>query len=165
MRVQAEEPIPMLARRVLVDTRARSTSLAAQAGSGRLVVVVMKGVWCQVCADQLARFDRLQGELTRLQTRVVGLSNDSPDANALLKHSQGLSCELLADPTLSVLQELGLWRPAWGHPLPAIVVFDRCGAERGRLLGRQPGVTGEAAVLDLLEELARNPAKCAEPTT
>jgi hypothetical protein len=40
------------------------------------------------------------------------------------------------------------------------VVFDRCGEERGRIVGRRPGLSAEDAVLDLLRKIAMEPGKC-----
>ena len=45
---------------------------------------------------------------------------------SVLSDGGGVRDLLLSDHT--VLERLGLWRDDWGHPLPSLIVFDRCGA-------------------------------------
>jgi peroxiredoxin len=147
-------------RTVLRDHDGKATSLARLAGGSRLVVVVMKGTWCQVCAEQLGRLAKLEPELAKLQSRVVGLTHDGHEKATKVARSTG--APVASDPKHDVLDALGLWRDDWEHPLPAIVVFDRCGVERGRLPGRRPGAKPDQALLDFLKKLDQTPEHCDE---
>jgi len=139
------------------------TDFKGAARNGRLVVVVMKGAWCPVCVGQLDRFAKLGEQLHRLNAQVVGLNADSPADNLVVEKKLGVP--ILSDPDGSTLRGLGLWRDDWGHPMPAVLVFDRCGEERGRVVGRRPGLRDEEAVIELLKTLALDPARCGQTNT
>jgi peroxiredoxin len=146
--------------RVLVGPDGKTTSLAAHAAGGRLVVVTLKGHWCSVCLGQLARLGALRDRLVALKARVIGLNADSRRANAEAAKEVGIPFPILSDREHRVLDVLGLWRADAGEPMPAIVVYDECGRERGRLVGRQPGQSDERPLLELLEKIARSPPGC-----
>src|SRR5690606_18299993 len=146
------------------DQDGAETSLAEAAGSGALVVVVMKGHWCRVCIDQLGRLAHRQQELKALGARMVGLNADAPGVNKRMLDAQGIECRVLSDEKHQVLDELGLWLPKEGHPLPAIVVFDRCGEEAARWAGRRPGDRPESAVFRVLRRLAEDRRACSRPS-
>ena len=143
---------------VLLDHAGVTTSLRAEASGDRLLVVIMKGTWCPVCVEQIQRFEQ-SAQITQLGTRVVGLTTDGLQAIEVLQPS--LNSRLLADDnTRTVVSGLGLWRSDWGHPLPAILLFDRCGQERARWLGRSPSLAPDGNVLTALEGLAAEPEDC-----
>ncbi|HMJ11487.1 MAG TPA: redoxin domain-containing protein [Polyangiaceae bacterium] len=146
--------------RVLVGPDGKSTSLIEHARSGRLVVVTMKGHWCGVCLGQLARFSALRARLEKLNARVVGLNADPHRANAEAAKLVGIPLPILSDSRHPVLEALGLWLAEAEQPMPGIVVFDECGRERGRLVGRSPGQRDENAVIALLQKIAATPPKC-----
>ena len=148
----------------LQDGQAGATSLSAQADGRSLVVVVMKGTWCPVCVRQLEVLSGRARELSDLGAQVVGLSDDSPEQNLKLETDSQLAFPVLGDPDHDVLRPLGLWRPGDGHPLPAILVFDRCGVERARLEGRVPGERPEVALFRVLRKLAEEPPTCGLPS-
>ena len=50
-----------------------------------------------------------------------------------------------------VRRDAGL--PAQGYPQPALVVFDRCGREAGRFVGRSPGQRPESALMAMLASI------------
>jgi len=150
--------LPALAADELRSARDIPTDLEAAAARGRLVVVVMKGSWCPVCVGQLQRFAAIEDKLHKLDARVVGLNADRPADNRVLENSLGIP--ILSDPDKTVLRGLGLWRDDWKHPMPAVVVLDRCGEERGRIVGRRPGLNADDAVLKLLAEIAADPGQC-----
>jgi len=151
------------ARRVLRDQDGAETSLAEAAGGRALVIVVMKGHWCRVCSDQLARLADKQQELGALGARLVGLSADSPAAHKGMLDARGIRARVLSDAKHELLDALGLWLPSEGHPMPAIVVFDRCGDEAARWVGRQPDDRPEGTVLRLLRRLAEDRRACSRP--
>jgi peroxiredoxin len=142
----------------------KTTSLASAAGGRLLVVVVLKGTWCQVCVGQMQRLAKVEKRLEKLGTRVVGLTHESHTKAKAVAKDSGLPFPILSDPKHEVLAALGLWRDDWGHPLPAMVVFDRCGDERGRMSGRGPGDQVEKSLLEFLKKLADNPASCELPS-
>jgi peroxiredoxin len=151
-------------RRVLRDQTSRKTSLAAEADGHALVVVVMKGHWSRVCIDQLQRLGQLRSRLAQLDSVLVGLNSDAPDLNRQMSNAQGIECKVLSDEKHEVISGLGLWLPREQHPLPAIVVFDRCGDEAARWVGRRPGDRPEADVLRLLQKVAEEDRVCAGPS-
>lgn len=151
-------------RRVLRDQDGAETSLAEAAGGRALVVVVMKGHWCRVCSDQLARLIQKQQDFTALGARVVGLSADAPAVNKRMLDEQGIQARVLSDEKHQLLEELGLWLPSAGHPLPALVVFDRCGDEAARWVGRQPSDRPENAIFRVLRRLAEDRRACTRPS-
>ena len=138
-------------------------ALADIADGHRLVVVVMKGHWCDVCAQQLKEFAFLRKHLEKLDARVVGLSADSPRANADVMKRHKLPYPVLSDPRHKVLKAMGVWHEKWGHPLPSIIVYDRCGKERGRVSGRRPGMRPEKALLEFLGAIDQKPERCDAP--
>lgn len=152
------------ARRVLRDQDGAETSLAETAGGHALVVVVMKGHWCRVCSDQLGRLVQKQQDLEAVGARVVGLSADAPAVNKRMLDEERIECRVLSDEKHHVLDELGLWLPKAGHPLPALLVFDRCGEEAARWAGRQPGDRHESAVFRVLRRLAEDRRACSRPS-
>lgn len=161
---EARAAHPVYARRVLRDQDDAETSLAEAAGGQALVVVVMKGHWCQVCSDQLARLADKQQELSALGARLVGLNADSPAANKGVLAARGIRARVLSDAKHELLAALGLWLPSEGHPMPAIVVFDRCGDEVARWVGRQPGDRPDGALLRVLRRLSQDRRACSRPS-
>lgn len=156
----AEAAIDPWRARVLVGPDGKSTSLIEHGRNGRLVLVTMKGHWCGVCLGQLARFSALRSRLEKLKGRVVGLNADSHRANAEAAKHVGIALPMLSDSRHRVLDALGLWLADAEQPMPGIVVFDECGRERGRLVGRNPDQRDESAVIALLEKIAAKPPKC-----
>ena len=151
-------------RRVLRDQDGAETSLAEAAGGRALVVVVMKGHWCQVCSDQLARLADKQQEFGALGAGLVGLNADSPAANKGMLAARSIHARVLSDAKHELLAALGLWLPSEGYPMPAIVVFDRCGDEVARWVGRQPADRPDSAVLRLLRRLSEDRRACSRPS-
>ena len=143
-------------RKKLRDHAGKATSLKAAAGGQRLVVAVLKGTWCQVCVDQLKRLSGMADSFSRLGTRVVGLTHEGHVQAAGRAKEAALSFPILSDPNHDVLGSLGLWSDKWGHPLPALMVFDSCGRLRGMLRGRRPGQRPEASLIDLLRKVAKD---------
>jgi peroxiredoxin len=148
----------------LVLPGGKTASLAEIAHDIRLLVVVMKSAHCQVCLAQLRRLEDLSERLRKLGVTTVGLSHEPPAACFEARKRAKLATALVSDDDSDVLRALALWRGDLDHPLPALVLFDRCGAERGRLVGRRPGQRPEPALFDLLSALERAPERCGPPS-
>jgi peroxiredoxin len=153
---QADLPNPY-SLRVLEDHEGQATSLGRAAAGHRLVVVVMKSVECPVCRGQLQRLRARAEQLARLGATVVGLSHDGAVAADGDRTGPFGDFAVLLDRNREVLRALRLWRPTWRHPVPTLLVFDMCGAERARLEGRAPGMHPEEALFRVLAELAEKP--------
>ena len=143
----------------LLEVSGEQSSLKAASEGQRLVVVIMKNSGCPVCIGQLHSLGLQAEKLEAVSTRVIGLTTDKPQD---LKKSSVQSFPILSDPEHQLTEKLGLWRADWGHPLPALVVFNRCGIERARLEGRRPGSSPDSELFLLLEEMAKQPASCEE---
>jgi peroxiredoxin len=144
----------------LLDLSGDSTSLQAQAAGKALVVVVMKGHYCSVCRAQLKRLQARHQELAQLGAEVVGLNADPARANREVAGRFQIPFQLLSDPEHRVIGALGLWNSRLEQPLPSLLVFDACGKECGRWLGRAPGQRPEARLFALLKQVAED-AACA----
>ena len=165
--VAAPSAAPGIFERKLLRTHSHTlTSLAQEAGGKRLLVVVAKGNYCPVCLSQILRLERHSARLAQLGARLVGLTVDSPASNQKARKKHGVTSGLLSDASTRVVRALGLWSPEVQHPTPAIVLFDECGSEAGRWMGRYPGHRPDAAVWEKLETLSKNPPRCsASPNT
>jgi peroxiredoxin len=150
-------------RKELRDHQDGKTSLSRSASGHRLVVVTMKGTWCQVCVAQLERLAKLRDALESRGARVVAITVEPAKKNAALAKRLGLPFPILSDPKHRIVEQLGLWLPRADHPMPATVVFDRCGTERARLRGRRPGQRPEPQLLAFLRKLQEKPARCELP--
>lgn len=148
------------ARRGLYDQGGAEQSLAEVASGKTLVVVVMKGHHCAVCRAQLARLEELRERLTQLGAEVCGLNADPVEANRAISVKFGFTMPILSDPQHVVLSALGLWLDNPGHPMPAILVFDACGTEVRRFVGRDGGARPEPELLRVLEKLRAAPPQC-----
>jgi len=120
----------------------------------------MKGHWCQVCIAQLQRLSALQTKLSRLGATVVGLNADSVKANRRVMEQMSLAYPILSDRERVVIRGLGLWSAEHEMPFPAILVFDRCGREQARRLGRAPSERPEPELLRLLRDLQQKTKTC-----
>jgi peroxiredoxin len=156
----AERRVDPWRDRVLVGPDGQNTSLVERAAGGRLVVVTMKGHWCRVCLEQLVRLAAVRNRLSALKARAVGLDADTHRANAEAARELRIPLAILSDREHRVLDALDLWRADAARPMPAIVAYDECGRERGRLVGRRPGQNDENAVIALLEKVAAAPPEC-----
>lgn len=160
----AQEKVDAYSLRRLRTSGGAETSLGEAAAGDRLVVVVMKGTWCPVCIGQLQELAARQKALGKLGARVVGLTHEAPEKARAVVKGNALPFDVLSDPNHAVLDALGLWRKDWDHPLPSLLVFDRCGIERASLPGRAPGVRPEKALLELLRKIQEQPERCSKPS-
>lgn len=127
--------------------------LAHPNAGGTSVVVVMKTARCPVCATQLKT---LHG--AELGAPVVGITHEGRAAAAAVTRLLGV--RTYSHP--AGIAAMGLWLPEAGMAMPAVVVFDKCGDEAGRLVGRRPGVDVTEQVRGLVKK-ANAVASCDAP--
>ena len=121
-----------------------STLAAAHPPSGETqVVVVMKAASCSVCAGQLRQLAAAE-----LGVPLVGITHEPEPMAARVTQVTGVATYSHA----AGIRSMGLWLAERGIAQPAVVVYDRCGAEAGRIVGRAPGVDVTAEVRGLVQE-------------
>ncbi len=115
-------------------------SLESLTAAGPVAVVFVRSAdWCPFCRKQL---EDLQKELPSLQSagvRVVAISYDSPAVNLAATKKLGLTYPLLSDSGSKTIDAYGLRNEqakgrAEGVPHPAILVIDRKGMIRSKLM-------------------------------
>lgn len=104
------------------------------------VVVVMKNAACEVCLGQLARLRR-----ARLPANLMGITHEGRDRAAAAAERVGVPVYSHAPG----IEAMGLLRD--GYAMPGVVVYDPCGEEAGRIVGRRPGQDVTAEVRALVE--------------
>lgn len=119
------------------------TGWARPGAEGTQVVVVLKQAACPVCAGQLRRLSE-----AGLGVSVVGITHDPPNDAARVAAATGVPAYSHPEGMVS----LGLWAPGQATATPAVVVYDRCGTEVGRIVGRAPGRDATEAVRALVGE-------------
>ena len=129
--------------------------------SGQVVVmVVMKGTWCPVCVRELRDLSAMKDLFKRLDARLVGLNAQSSSMNGKARAQLGLAPELYSDPEARFLQGQNLWIPSMGHPMPGLLILNRCGRVHSIWTGRAPGFSARARVLSILQRLKEKPSVC-----
>ena len=119
------------------------------------VVVVMKTATCSVCVTQL----RALGE-ARLGVSLAGITHDPPLLASAVTRATGVRTTSHAEGIVA----MGLWSPRLGIAQPAVVVYDRCGEETGRIVDRRPGLDVTDRVRELIEQ-AEAVGSCGSPLT
>ncbi len=118
------------------------TTADARPPSGQTqVVVVMKSASCAVCARQMRQLKQAE-----LGVSLMGITHDPSEAAVRVSNATGV-------PTYSHaagIRAMGLYRADLGMATPAVVVYDRCGDEVGRLVGRGPGIDATTEVRGLV---------------
>ncbi len=107
------------------------------------VVVVMKMARCAVCVAQIRAL-----AAAKLGVPLMGITHDSRQAAAQVTAVTGVRTFSHAEG----IRSMGLWLADAGIAQPAVVVYDRCGDEAGRIVGRRPGVDVTQAVRRLVVE-------------
>ena len=124
------------------DADNRQRSLADW--KGKVVLLNLWATWCAPCRKEMPDIAKLQKELGGADFEVVALSVDRKGlaaSQAFLKETGADNLKAYVDPdgtSLKALQALGL---------PATVLIDRSGKERGRLLGPADWSSPEAKVM------------------
>ena len=97
-----------------------------------VVLVFYPGDWSPVCGDQLALYNEIHSEFTRLDAQLIGISVDSSWCHAAYAKNRKLEFDLLADfePKGAVARQYGVYRKSDGTTERAIFVIDSDGAIR-----------------------------------
>ncbi len=135
-------------------------ALSDYAAGRPLAVVVVKGHWCKACTDQLQSLSKRLKDLRAAGGDVIALSTEDAGTNRMIMRKHGLHFPVLGEPSAALLERLGFWWPEMGHPLPGLIFLDRCGDVSRRVFGRRPGWSQDDLVIDILRELAKQPAAC-----
>jgi peroxiredoxin len=112
--------------------------------------------WSPVCGDQMALYNQVLPEFTRLGAELLGISVDGSWCHRAFAEERHLHFPLLADfePKGEVARRYGVYREAEGTSERALFVIDAEGIIRWSYcspVGVNPGADG---ILDALERLA-----------
>jgi peroxiredoxin len=112
--------------------------------------------WSPVCGDQMALYNQVLPEFTRLGAELLGISVDGSWCHRAFAEDRHLHFPLLADfePKGDVARRYGVYRAAEGTSERALFVIDAEGIIRWSYcspVGVNPGADG---ILDALERLA-----------
>jgi len=123
---------------------------------GRPVVLVFYPAdWSPVCGDQLALYNEILQEFSRLKAQVLGISVDGAWCHSAYARDRKLHFPLLADfePKGAVARDYGVYRQGEGTCERALFVIDGEGVITWSYVspvGVNPGADG---ILNALEEL------------
>lgn len=136
----------------LSDFRGRNTILAFYPAD-----------WSPVCGDQLALYNELLPEFSRLDAQLLGISVDGPWSHAALSSERHYHFPLLSDfePKGQVARAYGAYRQAEGVAERALFVVDGTGVIRWSYLspmGVNPGADGILKALDDIQTETRQEA-------
>lgn len=128
--------------RMMLFLAAWMTTADARPPSGSTqVVVVMKSAGCAVCARQMRQLSQAE-----LGVSLMGITHGSSADAARVTNATGVRTYSHA----AGIEAMGLFREDLGMAMPAVVVYDRCGDEVGRLVGRAPGIDATTEVRTLV---------------
>jgi peroxiredoxin len=134
------------------------TSLADQANGGHLLVVVYPEAGCTDCRQQLARLAKYDKQLRQLNTRVIAVAAKTSPAMRAAVAMADTPFALVSDPSKRLIQQIALRDTRSSALRQSLVLFDRCGKERARLMGNIPGLSVELAMLKLIEHIEKQHA-------
>ena len=115
--------------------------------------------WSPVCGDQMALYNEILGEFSRLNAELLGISVDGVWCHLAFAHDRKLHFPLLADfePKGRVAKLYGVYREEDGTTERALFVIDAAGVIRWSYVspvGINPGADGILRVLETLEQEA-----------
>jgi peroxiredoxin len=115
--------------------------------------------WSPVCGDQMALYNEILGEFSRLNAELLGISVDGVWCHLAFAHDRKLHFPLLADfePKGHVAKLYGVYREVDGTTERALFVIDATGVIRWSYVspvGINPGADGILRVLETLEQEA-----------
>jgi peroxiredoxin len=128
----------------------------AQLRGAPVVLAFYPADFSPVCGDQMALYQAIEPEFSRLRASVVGLSVDGVWCHRAFAERSGIRYPLLSDfePKGAVCREYGVYDPDEGTALRALFVLDDAGVVAWNYVsdsGVNPGADG---ILAALEQLA-----------
>lgn len=156
----AESCAPVVRAAGFLAPDGTKVALSDYAAGRPLAVVVVKGHWCKACTDQLSSLSKKLDKVRAAGGDVVGLSTEDAGTNRMIMEKHGLGFPVLGEPSAALLERLGFWWSEMGHPMPGLVFLDRCGNVARRVFGRRPGWSQDDIIIDILLDLAKQPATC-----
>lgn len=119
----------------LPDQTGRQRSLADLSGrSGLTLVFVRSSDWCPFCRKQLGELGKRAAAFEGVGYPIVTVSVDTVETVRKFTQAANITYTMLADPTGSVTQAIGIRDPqypvgsfAYGVPQPGIFVLDKGG--------------------------------------
>ena len=130
-------PEELILPAALQDIDGRQVDLAGLVRRRKVVVVTMKGPWCQVCKRQLVRLRKIQSRLSQCGAAFVVLSPGPRKEISEVRRVTGFSARYVEDVGLKLARGLGL-QLAGDQIQPAIFRIDR----RLRVTWMQAGRSG-----------------------
>src|SRR5258706_4473023 len=147
----AGQPAPDFALHSSPDRTLRLSQLRRKP----VVLIFYPGDWSPVCGDQLALYNEIHSEFTRLDAQLLGISVDSAWCHAAYAKNRKLEFKLLADfePKGAVARQYGVYRQSDGTTERALFVIDREGVIRWSYLSPIDVNPSTDSILEALESL------------
>lgn len=125
---------------MLPDQTGRQRSLANLAGSRGLTLVFVRSAdWCPFCRKQLGELEKRAAAFQAAGYPIVTVSVDTVELVRKFSQASNITYTMLADPTGSVTQAIGIRDSqypvgsfAYGVPQPGIFVLDTNGRVRAK---------------------------------
>jgi peroxiredoxin len=92
----------------LPNTVGKDISLKRLLNEGAVVVSFYRGVWCPFCNLELRALQQCAAEITKLDSRLVAISGQTPDNSLSMAEKNGLTYEVLSDVGLAAARSYGL---------------------------------------------------------
>ena len=148
--LRALEPVRTATR--TADAANKLTSLADQAAGHRLLVAVYPEADCLDCKVQLSRLAKYQQQFHQLGTKVIAISDQK---SQLVGHASKTTAPVAIahDRSRKLVRQIAARDTRSRKLRSSLVLFDRCGKERARLIGGLPGLALEPAMLKVIENL------------
>jgi hypothetical protein len=122
-------------------------------GGAWTALVVMRRADCSVCLAEIAALVEAGATVPALRVRAITHGSAAEAAHAARLSGVPVG----SDPAR--IRALGLWDEGRAEARPAVILFDPCGREVGRVLGRGPGHLAAPAVVDLYRRAPRTPCE------
>ena len=149
---EKREAAPKLALRDLEGQKRQLSQL-----KGKVVVVNFWATWCGPCRIEMPEFTKLYAAYQDKGVELIGAANEPRSARDKVREfASGLSMQfpIWLEASLDNMEAFGV-----GPELPATVIVDA----QGRLAARIQGVTDEARLRALLDQLLSEPTSSATP--
>jgi peroxiredoxin len=101
----------------LLDIHGAATTLYAEAGDGRSVLVFYRGAWCPYCNIALSVYQaQLLPQLTERGVRLIAVSPQRPDGSLTMQQKHRLDFAVVSGPGSAIASRLGILTAMGGGP-------------------------------------------------